>query len=106
MTRRFSKTRIIILALTSLATISYGQFTAPVGGRANGMASSALILEDEFGLYNNPGAIAGEHLALLLAYNTRYISMGISDAQVGLVVPIGGFSTGLGLSFYSYITII
>ena len=100
MTRRIIKTGIFILALTSLAKISFGQFNAASGGRALGMAGSAIILEDEFGLFNNPGALSSDHLSLLLAFNTRYLNIGINDAQAGLVVPIGTFSTGLGVSYY------
>ena len=100
MTRIIFNTGMLFLVLTGLANISYGQFNAGSGARSIGMARSSLLLQDEYGLFNNPGSTSAEQLALILSYNTRFLSMGINDVQAGLVLPLGGFNTGFGVSYY------
>lgn len=100
MTRLMLKAGILFLVITSLAKKTYGQFFSGGGARATAMAETSLLLRDEFGLFNNPGGLNTEQTTVLLAYNTRYMAMGINDARAGLVMSLGSIITGFGIHYY------
>lgn len=95
-----SITSIQLLVIFSLACKTYGQETLATGGRALGMAGSSIVLVDEFGLFNNPGAIDANNLSILASYNTQYFHLGINDARLGFVTPVSRFKAGLGVTYF------
>lgn len=93
-------TSTLVLVMTTLACNSYGQNFNATGGRALGMAASSILLEDAYGVFNNPGAIEASTLTFLAAYNTRYLDLGLNDARIGLVVPLAQITTGLSVLYF------
>ena len=96
----FSRTSIQLLVLISLACKTYGQELNATGGRALGMGGSSIALSDEFGLFNNPGALEADQLSFIASYHTQYLHLGLNDARVGLVTPLSRFTSGLGIIYY------
>lgn len=100
MTRSIFTTGITFLVLASLATSTYGQFTSASGARAIAMGNSFVSLQDEYALFNNPGALSVKTLSFVSSMNFRHISLGINDVQAGLAVPFGAFQAGIGVDYY------
>lgn len=96
----FARYALALALTTTLAYSTFGQDLTATGGRATGMAGSNILLKDQFGLFNNPGALSSQDLSFIAAYNTQYIDLGINDARLGLVIPFNQFTTGLGVSFF------
>ena len=90
----------LALVMTTLAWNTYGQNFNASGGRALGMAASSILLNDAYGIFNNPGAIQTDNLTFLAAYNTQYSDLGKSDARIGLVKPFTKFTTGFGVLYF------
>ena len=67
-------TSTLVLVMTTLACKTYGQNFSASGGRALGMAASSILLNDEYGIFNNPGATEANNLTFLAAYNTQYLN--------------------------------
>jgi len=97
---RFAAASSLMLVLSSLAYYSFGQNFNASGGRALGMASTSILLVDEYGLFNNPGAVDVTSLTFLASYHTQYITLGINDVRLGMVLPVKKFTTGIGILFY------
>lgn len=93
-------TGILVLVMTTLACKTYGQNFNASGGRALGMAASSILLNDEYGIFNNPGATEANNLTFLAAYNTQYLNLGINDARIGLVIPFAKITTGVGVLYF------
>ena len=86
--------------MTTLACKTYGQNFSASGGRALGMAASSILLNDEYGIFNNPGATESTNLAFIAAYNTQYLDLGLNDARIGLVIPFDKLTTGVGVLYF------
>jgi len=97
---RFLAAGSLLLVLSTLACNSFGQNFNASGGRALGMASSSILLKDEYGLFNNPGTVDAASLSFLASYHNQYITLGINDVRIGMVLPIKKFTTGFGILFY------
>ena len=97
---QFLSTSALVLVLTTLACKTYGQNFNASGGRALGMAGSSILLTDEYGIFNNPGATEANNLTFLAAYNTQYLDLGLNDARIGLVIPFKKFTTGVGVLYF------
>ena len=96
----FLSTSALVLVLTTLAWKTYGQNFNASGGRALGMAASSILLNDEYGIFNNPGATEATNLAFIAAYNTQYLDLGLNDARIGLVIPFDKLTTGVGVLYF------
>ena len=88
------------LVMTTLAWKTYGQNFNASGGRALGMAASSILLNDEYGIFNNPGATKANNLSFIAAYNTQYLELGLNDARIGLVMPFSKFTAGFGVLYF------
>jgi hypothetical protein len=97
---RFLFTGALVLVLTTLAWKTYGQNFNASGGRALGMAASSILLNDAYGIFNNPGATETNNLTFLAAYNTQYLDLGINDARIGLVIPFDQITIGAGVLYF------
>ncbi|RLD24023.1 MAG: hypothetical protein DRI71_03805 [Bacteroidetes bacterium] len=97
---RFLSAFALAFVLTTLACNTYGQYFTATGGRSLGMAGSSLLLEDEYGIFNNPGSTTANSLSFLAAYNTQYLGLGLNDARIGLVLPFTKFTTGIGVMYF------
>ena len=93
-------TSTLVLVVTTLACKTYGQNFSASGGRALGMAASSILLNDEYGIFNNPGATEANNLTFVAAYNTQYLNLGLNDARIGLVVPFSKITTGVGVLYF------
>ena len=93
-------TSTLVLVMTTLACKTYGQDFNASGGRALGMAGSSVLLNDEYGIFNNPGATEANNLTFLAAYNTQYLNLGLNDARIGLVIPFTKVTTGVGVLYF------
>lgn len=93
-------TGILVLVMTTLACKTFGQDFNASGGRALGMAATSILLNDEYGIFNNPGATEANNLTFLAAYNTQYLNLGLNDARIGLVVPFAKLTTGVGVLYF------
>jgi hypothetical protein len=93
-------TSTLVLVITTLACKTYGQDFSASGGRALGMAGSSVLLNDEYGIFNNPGATEANNLTFIAAYNTRYLNLGLNDARIGLVIPFKQVTTGIGVLYF------
>lgn len=97
---RFQPALLFYLSLHSSFCIGQaGDYS--IGGRSAGIGNASLTLADSYGLINNPAGIAQlTDISLFASYENRYL---LEDFQVfgaGAVVPVGGFSTGIG--FYRF----
>ncbi len=90
----------ILLVLATCAPGTRAQNFTATGGRALGLAGSSILLTDAYGLFNNPGATKVQSLSFIGAYHTQYLNLGLNDARLGIVMPIGQFTTGLGVMYY------
>ena len=90
----------LVLVITTLACKTYGQDFSASGGRALGMAGSSILLSDEYGIFNNPGATEASNLTFIAAYNTQYLNLGLNDARIGLVIPFTQVTTGIGVLYF------
>ncbi|MEN8248170.1 MAG: hypothetical protein ABFS32_04505 [Bacteroidota bacterium] len=100
MRNSFFVTGIQLLVLLSLACKTYGQESTATGGRALGMAGTGIVLTDEFGLFNNPGAMEAQTTSFLASYHTQYLHLGLNDARFAIVSPLSRFNAGLGVIYY------
>jgi hypothetical protein len=96
----FLSTCALALVMTTLAWKTYGQNFNASGGRALGMAAASILLNDEYAIFNNPGAVKAEDLTFIAAYNTQYLEFGLNDARVGLVIPMANITTGIGVLYF------
>ena len=90
----------MVLVMTTLAWKTYGQEFNASGGRALGMAATSILLTDEYGIFNNPGATKAHNLAFLAAYNTQYLNLGLNDARLGLVLPFENIMAAAGVLYF------
>jgi hypothetical protein len=97
---RFFSACAMAFAMTTLAYTTYGQDFNATGGRALGMAGSSILLTDEYGIFNNPGATEAGNLTFLAAYNTQYLNLGLNDARIGLVLPLAKLTTAVGVQYF------
>lgn len=100
MRHHFLPTCALALVMTTLAWKTYGQEFNASGGRALGMAATSILLNDEYGIFNNPGAVEAKNLTFLAAYNTQYLELGLNDARIGLVIPFANLTTGIGVLYF------
>ena len=91
---------LFLLTFIGLAQNSFGQRYSATGARATAMASTSVLLNDAYGLFNNPGSTETKTLAFLASFNTNYLSLGIHDAQFGLVIPNRKTVWGAGVNYY------
>jgi hypothetical protein len=97
---RFFSACALAFAMTTLAYTTYGQDFSATGGRALGMAGSSILLTDEYGIFNNPGATKANNLTFLAAYNTQYLNLGLNDARIALVMPLNKLTTAVGVLYF------
>lgn len=100
MRHRFTVSSLLWLAFYVLANFSNAQYLPISGGRAAGMGNTSLLLEDEFGLFNNPAALTVARFSGLGAYNMRYTGIGLAEVSAALLTPIANFNSGLGINYY------
>jgi hypothetical protein len=70
----------------------------PVGGRASGIANTAVTITDSWALFNNPGGLAGiRQYHLLFDYDNRFGIAGLQSIAAGVVLPARYGSYGVSV---------
>jgi hypothetical protein len=70
----------------------------PVGGRASGIANTAVTLADGWSLFNNPAGLAGsKQLQLFFACDNRFGIAGLQSIAAGVSMPLKQATVGLSV---------
>jgi hypothetical protein len=92
----------LLLAIFSCFLLNTRAFAGgdpwPVGGRASGIASTAVTLTDGWSLVNNPAGLAGiNQLHLMFAYDNRFGIAGLQSIAAGMAMPLKHGCVGLSV---------
>jgi len=92
----------LFLYFTLHALCSHGQSgDYAAGARSAAMGNTSLTLTDSYSFFNNPAGISQvADLSLFASYENRYLIEDMQVLNAGAVVPLKGFSAGVG--FYRF----
>ena len=94
--------RTFLLGIILCFTLDIQTFASgdpwPVGGRASGIANTALTLTDGWSLFNNPAGLAGsKQLHVLFAFDSRFGIAGLQSVGAGVAMPLRQATVGISV---------
>lgn len=89
-----------LLALMTGSHYAQTQGFDPAGGRSAGMGYTAILLDDVWGIFNNPGSLRTTSPTFAGAYGLRYFQAALNDVRIGYAMPLGNWQTGAGVAYF------
>ncbi len=92
----------LLLLIFLVPVITFAQGWMPAGARSGGLLNASVTLADNWGYFNNPGALGHvEDLSVGIAYENRFLLTDLQSQALAAAIPtnygvfsIGGFNYG------------
>ncbi len=91
---------ILLIAMLMGSPYARPQSFEPAGGRSAGMGYTSILLDDAWGIFNNPGSLHTTTPTFAGSYSLRYFQAAINDVRIGYAMPLGNWQTGAGVAYF------